>query len=108
LVIICHTNHPDGTAHGGTAVLKKDTITYYEELKYLEEAMKSTSLRVKGPIHDITVAAVYFPPQEKLKKEQFETFFQILESKFVAGGDYNSKHILWGSRLTTTKVRELP
>jgi hypothetical protein len=25
----------------------------------------------------------------------------------VAGGDYNSKHTLWGSRLITTKGREL-
>jgi exonuclease III len=24
---ICHTNHPDGTAQGGTAILIKDRIT---------------------------------------------------------------------------------
>jgi hypothetical protein len=30
-----------------------------------------------------------------------------LGHKFVAGGDYNSKHTLWGSRLITTKDREL-
>jgi hypothetical protein len=28
-------------------------------------------------------------------------------TKFIAGGDYNSKHTFWGSRLTTTKGREL-
>jgi hypothetical protein len=30
-----------------------------------------------------------------------------LGHKFVAGGDYNSKHTLWGSRLITTKGRDL-
>jgi hypothetical protein len=30
-----------------------------------------------------------------------------LGNKFVAGGDYNSKHTIWGSRLITTKGREL-
>jgi hypothetical protein len=30
-----------------------------------------------------------------------------LGHEFVAGGDYNSKHTLWGSRLITTKGREL-
>jgi len=31
----------------------------------------------------------------------------MLGPKFIAGGDYKSKHTLWGSRLTTTKGREL-
>jgi hypothetical protein len=62
---------------------------------------------VQGLIHEIIVAAVYCPPRHNLKKEHFETFFKTLGSKFIAGGYYNSKHIQWGSRLTTTKGREL-
>ena len=34
-------------------------------------------------------------------------FLSTLGPKFTAGGDYNRKHIVWGSRLTTTKGREL-
>jgi hypothetical protein len=30
-----------------------------------------------------------------------------LGQKFVAGGDYNSKHTVWGSPLITTKGREV-
>jgi hypothetical protein len=37
----------------------------------------------------------------------YETFFRTLGNTFIAGGDYNSKHIYWGSRLSTTKGREL-
>ena len=38
---------------------------------------------------------------------QFQEYFQTLGNKFIAGGDYNSKHTRWGSRLATTKGREL-
>lgn len=57
--------------------------------------------------YELTVAAVYCPPRHIMKKENFNEFFQTLGPKFIAGGDYNSKHTLWGSRLTTPKGREL-
>jgi hypothetical protein len=44
-------------------ILIKDTITYYEQLKYEEEAIQATSIQVQGLIHEITIAAVYCPPQ---------------------------------------------
>ena len=62
---------------------------------------------MQGLLHEITVAAVYCPPRHSLKKEHFETFSQTLGPKFIAGGDYKCKNILWGPRLTTTKGREL-
>jgi hypothetical protein len=37
----------------------------------------------------------------------FETFLQTLDKKFIAGSDFNSRHTVWGSRLITTKGREL-
>jgi hypothetical protein len=54
-----------------------------------------------------TVSALYCPPRYNLKKSHFETFFHTPGNKFIAGGDYISKHIIWGSRLTTAKGREL-
>jgi hypothetical protein len=50
---------------------------------------------------------VYCPPLHNLKQIHFGTFFHTLGPKFIAGGDINSKHTAWGSRLTTTKGREL-
>jgi hypothetical protein len=41
-----------------------------------------------------------------LKQEHFEALLQNLGTKFLAGGDYNIKHVQRGSRLTTTKGRE--
>jgi endonuclease/exonuclease/phosphatase (EEP) superfamily protein YafD len=53
------------------------------------------------------IAAVYCQPRHNLKEEHFAAFFQTLGPRFLAGGDFNSKHTLWGSRLITTKGREL-
>jgi alpha/beta superfamily hydrolase len=93
--------------HGGTAILIKETIEHYEQMKYEEDSIQATSIKVKGFPYEIAITAVYCPPRENLKKEHFETFFQTPEPKFIARGDYNSKHTLWGSCLTTTKGREL-
>jgi hypothetical protein len=57
--------------------------------------------------YEIAVAAVYCPPRHNIKEENFFEFFRTLENKFIAGGDYNCKNSLWGSRLTTTTGREL-
>jgi len=50
---------------------------------------------------------VYCPPRHNLKAEHFEAFLQTLGPCFLAGGDFNSKNTLWGSRLTTIKGHEL-
>ena len=55
----------------------------------------------------MTIAAVYCPPRHNLKVEHFEAFFQTLGPCFLAGGDFNSKNTLGGSRLTTSKGHEL-
>ena len=39
-----------------------------------------------------------------IKKEAFLDFLETLGPKFITGGDFNSKHTVWGSRLTTTKI----
>jgi hypothetical protein len=50
---------------------------------------------------------VYCPPRYNIKEDNFYEFFRTLGNKFIAGGDYNCKNTIWGSRLTTTKGREL-
>ena len=96
-------SHPDGTAHGGTAIPIKSIIAYYELLKYNKVEIQATSIKISGPLNDITIDAVYCPPKHNLKANQFEKFFHILGKTFIAGGDFNSKSKLWGSRLKTTK-----
>ena len=50
---------------------------------------------------------MYSSPKYKLERDHYELFFSTLGPKFMGGGDYNSKHTIWWSRITTTKGREL-
>jgi hypothetical protein len=53
------TNHPDSIAHGGTAILIKETIEHYELLQYEEDSILATSIKVKGLPYEITITPVY-------------------------------------------------
>jgi hypothetical protein len=76
----------------GTAILIKSTIAYFELLPYNEAEIQATSIKVRGPLNDIAIAAVYCPPKHILKAKQFEKCFHTLGKTFI--GDYNSKNTL--------------
>jgi len=103
---LCHTNHPDDRAHGGTAILVRTTIKYAEQLCYAKPEIQATIIQVQGQQRCINIASVYCPPRYNLKAQHCHSFFKLLEPCFIAGGDYNCKHTLWGSRLIITKGTE--
>ena len=47
------------------------------------------------------MSAVYAPPQRKMTLQKWEQYFQSLGDKYIAAGDFNAKHMLWGSRINT-------
>jgi exonuclease III len=89
------TNHPDNTAHGGTAILIKKTINHYELPKYKSNHLQATVIKEMMTQYELTVATVYCPPKYNIEKENFKDIFQTSGHKFIAGGDYNSKHTYW-------------
>lgn len=101
------TKHPDGTAHGGTAILIKSNIKHHLLQNYQEAHLQATNVSIQHLNYSLTLSSVYCPPKHKISKDQFDHFFQSLGKHFVAGGDFNAKNVYWGSRLTTTRGREL-
>jgi hypothetical protein len=89
------------------AILIRSTITYSKQIQYATPELQATIKQVKGEQRSVTIASVYCPPKYNLKAPQFNSFFQKLGPCFVARGNYNCKQALWGSRLVTTKEREL-
>ena len=71
-----YTNHPDGTAHGGTAILIKETIEHYELLKYKEESIEVTSINVKRFPYEITITTIYCPSRHNLKRNSLRHSFK--------------------------------
>lgn len=100
------TLHPSGKARGGSAVIIKDSIKHHEHDKYSENHIQATSVVVNDGIN-LIVTAIYCPPQGGADEIKFTEFFHTLGARFIAGGDYNSKHTHWGSRLITPKGRAL-
>ena len=99
--------HPDGKAHGGSAILIKNNIQHFESTHYATHEIQATNVYVNDWIGPIQLSAIYSPPKHSIKKDDYEEFFKTLGNRFLAGGDYNAKHTIWGSRLISPKGRQL-
>ncbi|CAH2097816.1 unnamed protein product [Euphydryas editha] len=53
------TNHPDGTAHGGTAVVIRSSIEHYELPQFKTEHIQATSVSVQDKNGNFNVSSVY-------------------------------------------------
>jgi hypothetical protein len=49
----------------------------------------------------------FCPPSYNIYANEFKTVFDKMNSRFIIGGDFSAKHTHLGSRLITTKGREL-
>lgn len=104
---IYRTDHPDGTAHGGTAILIKKSIKHHEALGFKTNHIQATTVLVEDNNKHISISSVYCPPKHIISESQFSLYLNSLGQHFIAGGDWNAKHVHWGSRLITTRGREL-
>jgi len=102
---IYDTQHPDGTARGGTAIITNG-IKHHLHGHYNLEHLQASSVNIEDWVGPLTIAVVYCP-KHAIKAEQFLSFGGTLVQRFLAGGDYNAKHCHWGSRLFTPKGPEL-
>lgn len=104
---IYHAIHPSNTARGGSAIIVKENIKHIEIEKFSTEEIQATVIKVETPTNSLIVAGIYSPPRHSIKNEFYSRFLQKLGDRFIVGGDFNAKNTFWGSRLTTTKGREL-
>ena len=102
-----HTVNPDNCARGGSAIIIRNSIDHYEEEKISSLKFQTTTVTVKTKNQPLSITAVYSPPKHSISSNEYELLIKMHKSKFIMGGDFNAKHTYWGSRLTTTKRREL-
>lgn len=69
--IIYDTQHPDGTAHGSTAIIIRKSIKHHENEKYLQ----ATSITLEDWIKPITISIIYNPPKHTIKHDQYNLLF---------------------------------
>ena len=105
---VYNTNHPDGKAHGGTAIIIKNEIEHFVNTEYCKNYLQATNVTFKDKNGPITFSAIYCPPKFSIRQDTFIEFFNSLGNCFLAGGD-NAKHPWWGSRsaIPNPKGRQL-
>jgi exonuclease III len=59
---ICFINHPDETAHGGTAAIIRHNIKHYIRAEYRHENIQATRIAIEDNTGETTVSAIYCPP----------------------------------------------
>ena len=104
---IYNTNHPAKTARGGSAIIIRNSIAHCNNPNYCQAHLQATSVTIQDSVGKLTIAALYCPPRYSIKEDQFSQFYKTLGIRFIAAGDYNAKHTLWGSRIISPKGREL-
>lgn len=102
-----YVNHPDGRAHGGSAILIRDNIRHHQGQHYSSNEIQATNVIIEDLRGPVTVSSIYSPPRHNIKTQFYLEFFKSLGGRFLACGDYNAKHKAWGSRLSTPKGRQL-
>lgn len=104
---IYYTNHPDGTAHAGTAIIIRSALKHYPLQHFKTNKIQSTIIKVEALLWPLTIAAIYSPPRHTITYEEYQEYFLQLGSHFIVVGDWNAKNTAWGSRLITPKGRTL-
>ena len=104
---VYHSYHPSGRARGGAAVIVRDTINHHEETPFTTEFFQAATVKVQCSRYKLVVSAIYSPPRYNIKSEDYVKFLANLGNTFILGGEFNAKHVIWGSRYSSTKGREL-
>lgn len=100
---LINTNHPDDLARGGSAILIKSNIKFKVLNNVQEKSIQMTLIEINYENQSLVVGSVYIPPRYNLKQDDFHRFFDNIGPKFLVGGDFNSKHPWWGSRISNPK-----
>jgi hypothetical protein len=100
---IYDTQHPDGTAHGGTAIIIISGIKHHLHGRHTQHHLLATSVTIEDWVGPPTIAAIYCAPKHSIKAEQFQHLYATPGHRFLAG----AKHTHWGSRHVTPRGREL-
>lgn len=100
-------NHPSGNSYGGAAIIIRKSLKYTECDNVTSNAVQAAIIQIDAYNESLMIGSVYCRPRFVLKKQEFANILSNFGSKFIVGGDFNSKHTTWGSRLCNPKGNEL-
>ena len=98
---------PDGTARGGSGVLVKTRIKHHAMQGTSEDDIQATSVCIQDGYDRFIASAIYCRPGASITSQRFQSLLDTFGQRFIAMGDFNAKHTHWGSRLCTTRGKQL-
>lgn len=99
------TDFPRDEAHGGTAIILRCNISHYLHSQTAKDSFQVTSIVLPLTSYSINLSSVYCSPSKPVYHTELLSTFLSFGTHFIAGGDFNAKHPLWGSRTTSSRGR---
>lgn len=93
---IFRTNHPDKTAHAGSAIIISSKIQHQLLPSLQLPTIQSTTIQITLNHLPTKISSVYLPPHPAITSRQLNQFLKSLGQHFLTGGDFNAKHPQWG------------
>jgi hypothetical protein len=93
-----HTNHPAGTAQGGTAIILKNSIQHRPLNPYNQAFLQATSVAVEDTAGLLTVSVVYFPPKHTVHQDQLEKYCTFVSCRTLLLHFHFSFRLLCGTK----------
>ena len=100
-------NHPNNKARGGSAIIIRNNLKHFEKYHLQSEEVQISVVCVTSIKQNINIGAIYYPPRHNLKRADYKNHLLHMGERCILGGDFNAKHTDWGSRIVTTKGKEL-
>jgi len=99
--------HPSGHRRGGSLVRGKNELVHSDvDGAYVTDSIQ-LSLAVFTQLFgaEVKIGSVYCSPSYLIQKNDSIEAFEVCGERWLIGGDLNSKHRMWGSRLISPRAR---
>jgi hypothetical protein len=96
-----HTNHPAGTARGGTSIIIKNCNKHHQLNSYSQDILPATSVSVEDSVGCLSSSKAHS------EARTIRRFYNTKGRRFIAVGEFNAKHTEWGSRHLSCKGGEV-
>jgi hypothetical protein len=104
---IYRADHPDGTTHAGSAIIIATNLVHNLHSINPQTNLQSVSIQIFLNHVPLTLTSVYCSLSQKITTQDLAQLFISLGNNFIAAGDFNSKHPVWGCRSTSPRGKIL-
>jgi hypothetical protein len=88
---IHYANHPDETAHAGSAIIIKSTFKHYELELFFTNRIQGSVLRFEALSRPIIIAAGYSSLRHSISAEEYNHFLAQLGTLYLVAGVWKTK-----------------